>query len=144
MYAHSEQWTIVLDNGQGNGKCTFNKQQDETITADGNWNYNYKGDMVYGPYTYAPVTIAGSYMTLTANGTATNPSAPPGYNRSRFTLRLNGMALNGQGEGTFTITFSTFGWPDKISGTWEGTRASGSGITAESKIMPWLFLLLKN
>ena len=62
---------------------------------------------------------------------------------SPFTLIISGTAFNGQGSGTFAITFQTVGWPDRILGSWEGTRTSGSGITTvQSKGLPWIMLLL--
>ena len=128
--AKTEQWELIFNGGQGNGNCTLNKGQNGTVTADGNWTYNYQGDNVSGPYSNAPVTIAGSSISITASGTATNPSAPPGYQTSPFTSSISGKACNGHVNGTFTIAFTTFGWPSSISGTWKGTRTSGRGITA--------------
>ena len=142
--ARTEQWVLILDEGQGSVNCTLTERQDGIITADGNWVYTYQGATVSGPYTNAYVSIVESSMSITATGTATKPSAPPGYNTSPFTLNISGSTINGQGNGTFTITFSAFGWPDRISGKWEGTRTSGRGITAESQAMPWLLLLLKD
>ena len=133
--AKTEQWELI-----GSGNCTLIEGQNGTITANGNWIYNYQGAIVSGPYSNAPVTIAGSSISITASGTATNPSAPPGYQTSPFTSSISGKACNGHGSGAFTITFTTFGWPSSISGTWKGTRTSGSGITAVA--MPWIPLLL--
>jgi len=127
----TEQWEYVLDGGQGSGNLTLNEKQDGTITADGDFTYSYQGYEISGPHTEAPVTIAGSSISMTATGTATNPTAPPGYQTSPFTLNVIGTMYNGEGSGTFTITFTTLGWPSSISGSWEGTRTSGSGITAE-------------
>jgi len=138
--AKTEQWKLILNGGQGNGNCTLNKGQNGTVTADGNWTYNYQEANVSGPYSNASVTIVGSSISITASGTATNPSAPPGYQTSPFILSISGRACNGHGSGTFTITFTTFGWPSSISGTLKGTRTSGSGITAVA--MPWIPLLM--
>ena len=118
----TEHWEYVLDGGQGSGNLTLTEKQDGTVTADGDWVYSYQGADVSGPYSDAPVTIAGSTISLTATGTATNPSAPPGFNTSPFTLSFSGTVINGQGSGTYTITFTAFGWPSSISGNWEGTR----------------------
>jgi len=138
--AKTEQWELILNGGLGSGNCTLIEGQNGTITANGNWIYNYQGAIVSGPYSNAPVTIAGSSISITASGTATNPSAPPGYQTSPFTLSISGKACNGHGSGTFTITFTTFGWPSSISGTLKGTRTSGSGITGVA--MPWIPLLM--
>ena len=141
--AKTEQWELIYNGGQGSGNCTLNKGQNGTLTADGNWTYNYEGANVSGPYSNAPVTIAGASISITASGTATNPSAPPGYQTSPFTSSTSGKAHDGHGSGTFTITFSNPVWPSSISGTWTGTRKSGSGITAISAI-PWIQMLLLN
>ena len=138
--AKTEQWKLILNGGQGNGNCTLVKIQDGPFTADGDWSYTYQGQYVSGSYSNASVTIAGSSISITASGTATNPSAPPGYQTSFFTLSISGGACNGHGSGTFTITFTAFGWPSSISGTLEGTRSSGSGITAVA--MPGIPLLM--
>ncbi len=138
----TEQWKLSLNGGQGSGNCTLNKGQNGTVTADGNWTYNYQGANVSGPFSNAPVTIAGASISITASGTATNPSAPPGYQTSLFTSTITGRAYNGRANGTFTITFTTFGWPPSIKGTWTGTRKSGSGITAVA--VPWIPLLMLN
>ena len=139
----TEKWELIVDDGQGRVDLTLIEKQDGTITADGNWVYNYQGADVSGPFIAAPVTIVGSSLSIMASGTATDPSAPPGYKTSPFTLNISGTALNGQGNGTFTMTFQTVGWPDRIIGSWDGARTSGSGITAvESKGLPWLLLLM--
>ncbi len=145
--AKTEQWELILDGGQGSGNCTLIEQQDGTVTADGDWIYTYQGADVSGPYFGAAVTIAGSSIAITGSGTATNPSAPPGYQTSYFTLSISGTAYNGHGSGPLTMTFTTYGWPPSLSGSWEGTRTSGSGITApitapQQKAMPWIPLLL--
>lgn len=143
---NTEQWGLILDNGLGSASLTFFKKQDGTITADGNWKYIYLGSTNVGTFTGAPVTISGKSIILTATGTATNPSAPPGYTTSPYTGIFSGTAFDGQGIGIFTVSFQTYGWPDKLSGSWQGTRTSGSGITtvtpAKPKALPWLMLLL--
>ncbi|MCX5870851.1 MAG: hypothetical protein NTY00_09525 [Deltaproteobacteria bacterium] len=141
----TEQWELI-DDGRGQANVTLIQAQDGTITSDGNWVYNYQGASVSGSYANAPMTISGSSISINATGTATNPSAPAGYNTSPYTLSINGTVFNGQGDGSFTITFQAIGWPNKITGIWGGKRISGSGITAETvkiKAMPWLLLLLK-
>ena len=138
--AKTEQWKLIFNGGQGSGNCTLNKGQNGTVTADGNWTYNYQGANVSGPYSNAPVPIAGSSISITASGTATNPSVPPGYQTSPFTSKISGRAFNGHGSGTFEMTFSNPVWPPSIKGTWTGTRTSGSGITAVA--MPWIPLLM--
>ena len=141
----TEYWKLALDDGQGSSNLTLIKKQDGTSIADGNWTYNYLGSDVSGLYTEASVTIAESSILITASGIATNPSAPPGYQTSPFTLTIIGTALDGKGSGTFTTAFQSVGWPDRISGSWEGKLRSGGGITAVSpKGLPWIMLLLKD
>ncbi len=138
--AKTEQWELIFNDGLGIGNCTLNKGQNGTVTADGNWTYNYQGANVSGPFSNAPVAIAGASISITASGTATNPSVPPLYQTSTFTSNISGKACNGHGSGTSTITFSNPVWPPSISGTWTGTRISGSGITAVT--LPGIPLLL--
>ncbi len=141
----TEHWDFILNDsagGQGSSNCTL-KKQGGTITADGDWNYTTsQGQYAYGSYFDASVTIAGASISLTALGTATSPSAPSGFQTSPFTLNINGKACNGHGKGTFNITFATYGWPSGISGTLQGTRISGSGITAVA--LPGIPLLMLN
>ncbi|MDW7773528.1 MAG: putative metal-binding motif-containing protein [Desulfobulbaceae bacterium] len=126
-----EQWEVILDNGQGRANLTLLKKQGGIVTADGNWEYTYQGMKSLGPFFGAPVTIAGKSIVISAAGSATSPSAPPGYTTSPYTLVISGTAFDGQGSGTFTINFQTYGWPDKISGNWVGARTSGSGVTLD-------------
>jgi hypothetical protein len=142
----TEQWELILDGGLGYANVILIQKQDGTIISDGNWVYNYHGSNVSGPYVDAPVTIVGTSMSIKALGTATNSSAPPGYKTSPYSVKINGTALDGQGTGTFAISFQTVGWPNMVVISWAGKRISGSGITAETeqaKAMPWFFLLLK-
>jgi len=142
---NTEKWTLILNNGQGRSDLDLFKNQDGTITSNGSWVYTYQGANATGPYTDAAVTIAGSSISIIASGTATNLTAPQGYQTSPFTLSFIGTALNGQGNGTYTMTFQTFGWPSTIVGNWEGTRISGSGITApveKAMSLHWILLLL--
>ena len=140
---NTEHWDFILNDsagGQGSSNCTL-KKQDGTVTADGDWNYtSSQGQYAYGSYLNASATIAGASISVTASGTATSPSAPPGYQTSPFTLQISGSACNGHGSGTFKITFSNPAWPPPIDGTLTGTRKSGSGITAVA--MPWIPLLM--
>jgi len=117
----TEQWVSTQDSDQGSGNWTFTKESDGTITVDGNWVYSYSGQDVTCPFTDGPVTISDSSISFTATGTATNPSAPSGYQTSPFELSVSGTTNNGTGSGSYTITFSTSGWPDSVSGTWEAT-----------------------
>jgi hypothetical protein len=143
--AYAETWELILDDGRGQLNLALIRQVNGTITADGNWVYTYQTSKASGTFTEAPVIIEWPSISIEASGTATTPSAPPGYKTSPFTLGISGRAINGQGNGTFTMKFQTVGWPNSILGSWEGTRTSGSGMTAEkSKAIPWLMLLLND
>ena len=143
----SEQWDYILDNGQGSGNLIFYEIQAGNVYADGNWEYTHQGMTGVSTFTEAIVSISGKNIQITVTGIAESPTAPPGYNTSPYTLIITGEAYNGQGNGTFVITYQTFGWPDRISGVWEGGRISGGGITEEEvqviKYLPWIYLLLK-
>lgn len=147
--AETEVWKTVFDDGRSRADFTL-ERQDGTVTADGDWTYHWTGSYpgtISGPFTDASVSIAGSSISITASGIATHPSAPAGYQTSRFDLTIGGTAYDGRGEGVFSIRFTTFGWPSSISGSWDGTRTSGGGITAGPEPipptpMPWIPLLL--
>jgi parallel beta-helix repeat protein len=133
-----EEWEYILDGGQGNGNMTLTVKQDGTISAEGNWGYGpeltepHIHRTVEGSYSDCPVTIDGSSISFTCQGSAQDNSVPgeyPEYMVSPFTLAFNGTTNNGQGSGIYTITFTNPLWTPSISGNWESTRTSGSGIT---------------
>jgi hypothetical protein len=109
----------------GNGEETFMKNNDGSITSSGTWDF----DGVVCTYQNGVLVVNDTLITFTALGTATNSAAPTGYQISSFDLSVEGTAHSGQGIQNWVITFSTFGWPDSLSGTAEATRTSGSGIT---------------
>ncbi len=144
---NTEQWEVVLDDGQGSADFTLIEEQDGTVTADGNWTNTSQGFESFGSFTDAPVTIAGFSISITASGQATSPSAPPPFRFSGFTLSIGGTANNGLGKGAYRIEFQGQGWPSFIAGWWGGMRTSGGGITPQSagmpsEAMPWIPLLL--
>lgn len=125
----TELWEIVADGGQGDGQWTIYKNIDDSVTTDGEFNSNYSGLDVHCPFAEGPVTVSGDSFSFAATGTATADGTPPGYESSDFTLNVSGTTSSGTANGTYTINFSTFGWPPSLSGTWTGTRTSGDGIT---------------
>ncbi|MBU0676464.1 MAG: right-handed parallel beta-helix repeat-containing protein [Proteobacteria bacterium] len=126
----TENWTHDADSGQGAGRWMLTKNG-QTTTGSGEWNYSYNGYDISCPFTNAPVTISGSSISFTATGTATAVGAPAGYGTSSFNLAVTGLAVNGEGNGDFNISFTTNGWPSGLVGKWSSTRTSGSGITVD-------------
>jgi hypothetical protein len=133
-----EDWDYTLDGVQGNGSLTLAEQQDGSITVDGSWGYGPEITVphihrtVEGFYSDCPVTIDGSSVSFTCQGSASNNSVPPEYPEymvSSFTLTFSGTLNNGQGSGTYTLTFSNPAWPPMFSGNVVANRTSGGGIT---------------
>jgi parallel beta-helix repeat protein len=133
-----EEWEYILDGGQGNGNMILTGKQDGTISVEGSWGYGpvltepHIHRTVEGSYSDCLLTIDGSSISFTCQGTAQDNSVPPEYPEymvSSFTLTFSGTTNNGQGSGTYTITFTNPGWTPSISGNWVATRTSGSGIT---------------
>lgn len=127
----AEEWNSTVDEGTGSGSWNFSMKSDSSVLVDGEWIYNID---LYGttyeikcPFTDGQTTISGSSLSFTSSGTAkftanANQTSP-------FTLNVDGTTDNGQGSGTYTISFTAQGWPSQLAGNWTGTRASGSGIT---------------
>jgi hypothetical protein len=126
----TEEWAAVMDGDSSNhGLHRFDKKSDGSITTTGTHYYNNQGTEVVCPFANGEVTVNDSNVVFTAKGTATNPAAPAGYQSSPFTFSTIGVAKSGQAYGTYTIKFSTFGWPSEINGTFISTKTKGSGIT---------------
>jgi hypothetical protein len=104
---------------------------DSTVIVEGEWIYNAtlfnENEEIRCPFTGGLATISGQSVSFTASGTARFTSNP--NQTSPFTLEVEGTTNNGQGGGSFTITFTQPGWPSEFSGGWTATRESGSGIT---------------
>ncbi len=122
----TERWKSIVDRGGGKGVWTLTKKSDGTVTVTGEWTYL---DSTTCPFTGGRVIISGSSLSFTATGTATNSSAPSGYQDSPFTLNVKGELRDGGGIGTYTITFSNPAWPSGLSGEWTATRTEGKGVT---------------
>jgi hypothetical protein len=125
-----ERWLSVMDGDSLNhGDHTITKYSNGSVTTTGTWYYNNNGTDVVCPFTNGPVTVSDSIVTFTASGTATYAGAPAGYQTSPFTFSTNGVAVSGKAHGTYTITFTTMGWPAKLEGTFTSTRISGTKVT---------------
>ena len=130
-YIATEEWNSIVDQGTGSGSWKFSMKADSSVIVDGEWIYNID---LYGtnyeikcPYTDGQATISGSSLSFTASGTAKFTADPS--QTSPFTFNIEGTTDNGQGSGTYTISFTAQGWPPQLSGSWTATRTSGSGIT---------------
>jgi hypothetical protein len=126
----TEAWSAIMDNDSSNhGTHTFDKYSDGSVATTGTWYYAYNGIEVECPFSEGTVMVNDSVVTFTAHGTATNPAAPSGYQTSAFTFATTGVARNGTAYGSYTISFTTVGWPTNLQGTFTSSRTSGSGIT---------------
>jgi hypothetical protein len=122
----TERWKSTVDRGGGKGGWTFTKKSDGTVIVTGEWTYL---NSITCPFTGGSVTISGPSLLFTVKGTATNSSAPSGYQDSAFALEVKGELRDGKGRGTYAITFSAPEWPSGFSGGWTATRTEGEGVT---------------
>ena len=128
--AATEEWAAIMDNDSTNhGQLTYKKSSDGSITVNGTWQYPYQGTTVQFVISSGTATVVDTVITLNVQGTATNPAAPAGFQNSAFTESISGSASNGKSAGTYTISFSTFGWPSNLQGTFTASRMSGGGVT---------------
>jgi hypothetical protein len=128
--AATEEWRGITDNDSTNhGQLTYKKSLDGSIAVNGTWQYPYQGTTVQFVISSGTATIVDTAISITVQGTATNPAAPVGFQTSAFTESISGSAYNGKSVGTYTVTFSTFGWPSNLQGIFTATRISGSGVT---------------
>ena len=126
----TEEWSAITDNDSTNhGQLTYKKSSDGSIAVNGTWQYPYQGTTVQFVISSGTATVVDTVITLSVQGTATNPAAPAGFQTSAFTESISGSASNGKSAGTYTISFSTFGWPSNLQGTFTASRISGSGVT---------------
>ncbi len=134
----TEEWGVIMDNDSANyGQQTFELNSDGSIISSGNWHV----DGVDCPFQNASVIISDTIFSFTATGTATNPnpSIPAPYKTSPFTLNVTASAHNGISYATWSIIFSTQGWPPTVQGVSFATRKSGSGVTADDNTKPYDF-----
>lgn len=132
----TEVWGVIIDNDSTNyGQETYHKRSDGSIITSGDWHYQG----VTCLYQNALVTVIDSTMSFTANGIATNPNASALYRTSPFTLSVTGDARNGKSKATWSIVFSTQGWPPSLQGVSYATRKSGSGVTADDSAKAYDF-----
>ncbi|OGP55512.1 MAG: hypothetical protein A2Y65_12380 [Deltaproteobacteria bacterium RBG_13_52_11] len=122
----TERWQSTVDDGNDKGVWTVSKKSEGQVVVSGVWTYL---GIVNCPFTGGSVTISGPVFSFIATGTATNLSAPQGYQDSPFTLEVKGETGGGKGSGSYAISFTMTGWPQDLSGKWTATRIEGGGIT---------------
>jgi hypothetical protein len=128
--AATEEWAAITDNDSTNhGQLTYKKYADGSIAVNGTWLYPYQDTTVHFIISSGTATVVDTAISLSVQGTATNPAAPAGFQSSAFTESIIGSAHNGKSAGTYTITFTTYGWPSNLQGIFTATRISGSGVT---------------
>ena len=126
----SEVWGFISSNDSANhSEQTLEKKSDGSVAVNGTWYFVYQGSTVQCSISSGTAIIADTVISMTTQGTANDPSAPTGYQSSAFTSNVTGIAHNGKSSGTWSLTFSTYGWPSMLQGTYTATRKSGSGIT---------------
>jgi len=126
----SESWDSIVDGDSSNhSQHTFERKSDGSITTNGTWYYSAQGAEVQCSFTDGDVAVVDTVVIFTAQGTATNSAAPAGHQTSPFTFSTAGIAYNGKAYGTYSITFSTYGWPTNRQGIFAAKRMSGNGIT---------------
>jgi hypothetical protein len=122
----TERWSSTADGGNNKGMWTISKKPDGQMVVSGVWTYS---GTVKCPFTAGSVTISGPVFSFIVTGTATNYSAPSGYQDSPFTLEVKGETKSGKGSGSYAISFTAAEWPQYFSGKWTATRIEGGGIT---------------
>ncbi len=122
----TERWESTADHGNGKGIWVFSKKSDGAMSATGEWTYV---NSIKCPFNEGIMILSGASLSFSVTGTATNPSAPPGFQDSPFTLEVKGELRDGKGRGTYVIAFSGPGWPSGFSGKWTATRTGGKSVS---------------
>jgi hypothetical protein len=126
----TEVWGFIMnDDSTSYGETTFEKKSNGSITGAADWHFMFANAAVECPFESGTVIVADTVISVSATGTATNSAAPIGFQSSPFVVSVTGVAHNGLSYGSWSITFSTFGWPALVQGTFAAARTSGSGIT---------------
>jgi hypothetical protein len=122
----TEGWDVIMNNDTlSYGHDLLEKKSDGIVYVKGSWHVSGT-DLLFQD---GIMTINDTLVSLTAQGIATNPSAPAGFTTSTFTVSMTGSAHNGISYATWNVSFVTFGWPPTVNGTAYCIRKTGNGIT---------------
>ena len=128
----TENWNIIIDDGIGNGTWELELINNSTITSTGSWVFDDGSGDVICDFVSVAFTFYDNDFMFTADGTAHHS----GINQdSNFTLFVNGMMYNGEGNGEYEIEFAQNGW-ESLSGIWSGLLNSGDGVSPTGPINP--------
>jgi len=126
-----EDWTEIMDNSSSNYfNHLFEKSSDGVITTTTkSWvmNGNHPTIIDSTPRT-GLVSFNATNLSFTIQGTATETT---NNSTSAYTLSITGVGANGKANGTYSISFTNSLWPQTLTGTWVGSRNSGSGVTSD-------------
>lgn len=128
-----EDWTEIMDNNPSNYfNHLFEKTADGVITTTTkSWQRVTTGQPTTIDSTPRTglVSFNGTNLSFTIQGTATETT---NNSTSPYTLSILGVGANGKSSGTYSISFTNNQWPPTLTGTWAGTRNSGSGVTSDT------------
>jgi len=123
----SEEWTIVIDEGNGEGTMTLELLPDSTITAEGSWIFEYdERYQVTCDFLEGEVIFNGSDFNFETSGTAQHSG---NNTSSEFSIEISGMLINGLGAGNYQIKFLNVNWQESLEGNWTAELIDGDGIT---------------
>ncbi len=128
-----EDWTEIMDNTPSNYfNHLFEKTSDGVITTTTkSWQRVMTGQptIIDSTPRTGLVNFNGTNLSFTIQGTATETT---NNSTSPYTLSIVGVGANGKSNGTYSISFTNSMWPQMLTGTWVGTRNSGSGVTSDA------------
>ena len=126
---NTETWQSIANDTLGTGTWYIKQSTGGTLNISGNWVFEWDGIEASCVFTSGTAIVTGDSLNFTGSGNAHYAGAPVGYQDSPFVLKSRGIASSGNFSGVYEITFTTFGWPSKFSGTTKSKRIAGSGIT---------------
>lgn len=124
----SQTFSIEIDDGNGYANWTLYKQEDGSITGDGNFTNKVDNSEVFCPFVISgSVTVENGSLSFTATGEATtdNLQIPDMYRTSDFELKISTDDSGLSGE--YSISFTQIGW-SKIFGTFTVNQIDGEDV----------------
>ena len=123
----TEEWAAIVDQGSGEGLWEFITYSDHTIKANGYFTLSYEVDKekveVHCPFTDGIAEKDCSHIVYNASGTAFMTA--DSTKTSLFTIDTDGVYENGEGVGSYEITFANASWPSQVPGTWRADQTGG-------------------